>query len=206
MAQIGIIDYGCGNIRSVAEAFEYLGHQTRIFQNTSGIEDSSHLILPGVGVFEMASRNLRDMGFAEKITTHVKEGKMFLGICVGMQVLMERGHEFGTHEGLSLIKGESVHLSNLPNPMEECPHIGWSSVQFSGNNPFKTDDEAAPHFYFNHSFACLPENKNITIASLAENDSLSVIVKQDNIIGIQCHPEKSHVAGLRFLSQFADMG
>jgi glutamine amidotransferase len=131
---------------------------------------------------------------------------MFLGICVGMQVLMERGHEFGTHEGLGLIKGESVHLSNLPKPIEECPHIGWSSVQFSNNNLFETNGEPAPHFYFNHSFACMPQDRTSTIASLAENDSLSVLIKQDNILGIQCHPEKSHVAGLRFLSQFAGMG
>ncbi|MCK6418574.1 MAG: imidazole glycerol phosphate synthase subunit HisH, partial [Alphaproteobacteria bacterium] len=131
MSRVGIIDYGCGNIRSVAQAFEYIGCDVTVLKSPSQQSPYDHLVLPGVGAFSYATDQLNTLGWDLKIRKWIQNGQPFLGICVGMQVLMEKGYEFGEHKGLGIIAGECVHLQDFRagqfgGNTIESPHIGWS--------------------------------------------------------------------------------
>lgn len=204
MAQIGLIDYGCGNIRSVAQAFEYLGHQVSICEQAEQARETDYLVLPGVGAFEKASHALKHSGFDMVITDHVRSGKPFLGICVGMQILMDKGLEFGEFDGLGLVSGAAQPLTDI-NENAQTPHIGWSQVAIKQDSYFSQYDLDGEYFYFNHSYICVLENDSVISAQTQFPNPWTVMVEKDNMIGVQCHPEKSHIAGLRFLAAFAEM-
>lgn len=204
MALIGLIDYGCGNIRSVAQAFEYLGHDVTIHQTAAQIKNSDFLVLPGVGAFEKASKTLRNEGFSDAIFEHTKKGKPFLGICVGMQVLMDTGFEFAQHEGLGLVHGQARSLKDIDSSLQ-MPHIGWAQIELKENSYFKPYNLDQEYLYFNHSFVCDLADKNDVSAQSKTATPWTIMFEKDNIIGVQCHPEKSHIAGLRFLSAFTEM-
>ena len=205
MTDIGIIDYGYGNIRSVAEAFEFLGHNTCIIDTAQDAPETGHLVLPGVGAFAQAAKTLRTRGFGDLIENHIAQEKPFLGICVGMQVLMEEGDEFGVHPGLGLVKGRTVHLSGKAAPNFQCPHIGWSRVTLKPHSVFAGSGLDGEYFYFNHSYICDPTDEQHTTAVPAESRPWTIILESGPVIGIQCHPEKSHLAGLKFLEAFAGL-
>ena len=204
MAQIGLIDYGCGNIRSVAQAFNYLGHNVSIYKNAQQAAQTDYLVLPGVGAFEKASQALKSKGFADVIKEHVQHGKPFLGICVGMQVLMNKGFEFGESDGLGLVNGAAKSLSDIDETMQS-PHIGWAQVAINDDSYFRKYNLNGEYFYFNHSYVCVPENHDDVSAEVHSQKPWAVMIEKDNMVGVQFHPEKSHVAGLRFLSAFTEI-
>ncbi|WP_417613182.1 imidazole glycerol phosphate synthase subunit HisH [Owenweeksia hongkongensis] len=201
MHHIGIIDYGCGNIRSVAQAFEYLGHDVGIIRNTSdSLEPYSHLVLPGVGAFSKASQSIERLKLGKLIRAKIKDGKPVLGICLGMQMLLDEGVEFGRHPGLGIIKGTVRHLNEVM-PEAKTPNTGWDKVHFSKNSPFYEGKELIEHFYFNHAYVCIPDDEEIHCAYVPGSNWPAAIIK-GNVWGIQCHPEKSQKGGLNFLRQF----
>lgn len=205
MVRVGLLDYGCGNVGSVAQAFDYLGFPPRLIAGDAPeAGDVTHMVLPGVGTFEFAMTEIKRRKLDRVIARHIESGQPFLGICVGMQVLMREGREYGTHAGLGIIDGHTEKLDVLA-PNAPCPHIGWEPVTFSPKSRFAGMNAERPYFYFNHSYVCQPADRTLLTAQ-AENANWPVVMERGNVIGIQCHPEKSHAAGLELLRRFLKAG
>ncbi|QQG36312.1 MAG: imidazole glycerol phosphate synthase subunit HisH [Micavibrio aeruginosavorus] len=204
MTKVVLLDYGCGNIGSVAQAFDYLGYAPSIVgaANDPALAGATHLVLPGVGAFEKAATGLRDRHLNESIQQHIDKGRPFMGICVGMQVLMDTGYEFGLHRGLGLFPGSVRHIKDV-DPRAACPHIGWNRVEFSPRSLFTELNSDDLFFYFNHSYVCCPDDLSCISAYAPDTPSRwPVAMEKDGIFALQCHPEKSHVAGLSLLDKF----
>lgn len=196
---IAIIDYGAGNLFSVKNALDYLGFENIITKNADDLRKADRLILPGVGAFPEAMRMLNESGLVEVIKEEAAK-KPLLGICLGMQMLFEKGYEFGETDGLGFIKG-SVKLmtpeGNLP-----IPHIGWNSLE--KNVPCKLLDKCAEgeYVYFVHSYAAECDSKNVA-AYCDYGMKIPALVQEGNVYGAQFHPEKSGETGLNILRCFA---
>ena len=201
MSRIGIINYGVGNLKSVKNSLDFLNISNVIVNKPEEITDCDKIILPGVGAFGAAMEKLNRLGFAEKIKETAANNKPILGICLGMQLLFEKGKEYGTHIGLGLIKGKvlpfSEKVKDLPLPL-----IGWNDIYKDNSSPLLNGLESGASFYFVHSFYCLPTDPSVSIASADYGIKFSVVIAKDNIFGCQFHPEKSQSAGLIILNNF----
>ena len=207
---VTIVDYGIGNLLSVARAIEAVGGVPKLASSFAEVRDAERILLPGVGAFEPCARTLAEMGLADAVRGFAATGRPFLGICVGMQLLFDYSLEFGNHAGLGLVGG---HVGPIPETdgvgERKVPHIGWSPLSRPASR--KTWDrtvlegcDAGPSsFYFVHSFNCVPSDP---ASLLAQADYVGfpvcAAVKQDNITAFQCHPEKSGRAGLDVLGRF----
>lgn len=209
MKKVGILDYSMGNIASVQAAFEHLGAETFLISTPSEYLDCDLLILPGVGAFKDAIQIIREKEFDKLIKTHTSEGRKFLGICLGMQMLAKTSEENGIHEGLGLIKGSVVRIpSNDINELpHKVPHVGWSEVF-----PHNTDSCELlaslknQSFYFVHSFFFNTKEDNQDFADCNYGGhKICAMVKKKNIIGVQFHPEKSGPAGLSLLKKILEI-
>ena len=190
---IGIVDYGAGNCASVRSTLTSIGYRTRLVNTIEDFSDIDLIILPGVGAFSTAMTSLHSMGLVLAIKRWANEGKPIIGICLGMQLLSEASYEHQYTRGLELIPGEVVKLTE-PNW-----HIGWNYLEEKNGCDF-ISDSIGSSFYFNHSFEFQsPQEYVISIARLSK--SITAIVKRDNIMGIQFHPEKSQLAGRRILQK-----
>ena len=202
---IGIIDYGVGNLFSLRSSFEAIGEAVFISGDAEELAKADRLILPGVGAFGDAAQKLRQSGLDEFVRNQAAAGKPLMGICLGMQLLFERGYEYGTHEGLGLLKGEVVAMEGrLPQGLK-IPHIGWNALRFAQKDCpiFKYIDEG-DHVYFVHSYYA--ENCAGSLAATAEyGRDLTAAVAKGNIFGCQFHPEKSGDVGLRILKAFCEV-
>lgn len=193
-----IIDYGAGNLFSVKNALDYLGIENKVTKNAEDLRAADRLILPGVGAFPDAMRMLCESGLVEVIKEEVQK-KPLLGICLGMQMLFEKGYEFEETEGLGLIKG-SVKLmtpENLP-----IPHIGWNELEL--NKPCKLLEKGGEYVYFVHSYAADCPSENVA-AYCDYGMKVPALVFNGNVYGAQFHPEKSGEAGLEMLKKFAQL-
>lgn len=193
-----IIDYGAGNLFSVKNALDYLGIENKVTKNAEDLRAADRLILPGVGAFPDAMRMLRESGLVEVIKEEVQK-KPLLGICLGMQMLFEKGYEFEETDGLGLIKG-SVKLmtpENLP-----IPHIGWNELEL--NKPCKLLEKGGEYVYFVHSYAADCPSENVA-AYCDYGMKIPAFVFNGNVYGAQFHPEKSGEAGLEMLRKFAKL-
>ncbi len=193
-----IIDYGAGNLFSVKNALDYLGIENKVTKNAEDLRAADRLILPGVGAFPDAMRMLRESGLVEVIKEEVQK-KPLLGICLGMQMLFEKGYEFEETDGLGLIKG-SVKLmtpENLP-----IPHIGWNELEL--NKPCKLLEKGGEYVYFVHSYAADCPSENVA-AYCDYGMKIPALVFNGNVYGAQFHPEKSGEAGLEMLKKFAQL-
>jgi len=150
---IAIIDYGAGNIKSVINAFKFLGHECVLLSEPGSLKEHSHIVLPGVGAFGEAMKKLKFNGMDEAIKEAVKSGKAFIGICLGMQLLFEKSFEFGEHEGLSLLPGEVVKFdeTKFDKPLK-IPHVGWNTLEFKQNSPLRLGLKELEYLYFVHSY------------------------------------------------------
>ncbi len=201
---IAIIDYGVGNLFSLSSSFRAIGFDTVVTGDASVIRCADKLVLPGVGAFEDAIAKLRNSALDKVIYEQVSLGKPLMGICLGMQMLFERSYEYGTHEGLGLLKGEVVPLEGtIPSEMK-IPHIGWNSLKIKKSNPLFKYISPNAFVYFVHSFYA-DNCDDAVIASTDYGKEITAAVAKDNVYGCQFHPEKSGDVGLKILKAFCEM-
>ncbi len=198
-----IIDYGSGNIESVANALLSAGGDEVLVSNKfSDIKSATHLILPGVGAFGDCMEGLKEIeGLLSELRKQVlTEKKPLLGICVGMQVLASFGYENGEHQGLGFING---HVEKISGENLKIPHMGWNNIAVKPNkHAVLADIKDGEHFYFANSFHFICQNENNVLAQVEYSEKLTAIVAKENIFGVQFHPEKSGEAGLKLLKNF----
>jgi len=201
--KIAIIDYGMGNLRSVANAFNAIGYLASIVQNPNDLSQASHIVLPGVGAFGDGMKNLRLSGWLDVLEREIIEKrKPFLGICLGMQLLATMGTEHGLYEGLNWISG-TVKKIESNDPQIRVPHVGWNDVLFLKKSGLYKDLENSQAFYFVHSYVLDIKDKSSVVSGLTSHgiEFISSIEK-DNIYATQFHPEKSQKIGLKVLENF----
>ena len=207
-----VIDYGSGNLRSVAKALERAARETGIdaritvTDDAAALDRAKRIVLPGVGAFGDCAAGLRSLpGMIDALDRNVRErGKPFLGICVGMQLMADRGIEHGAHEGLGWIPGE-VRPLQPSDPGLKIPHMGWNVVErrpAAHAHPVLEGFEGGTHAYFVHSYAIVCTRETDVLASADYGGSFAAVIGRDNMIGTQFHPEKSQAAGLRLLGDF----
>jgi imidazole glycerol-phosphate synthase subunit HisH len=204
-----VIDYGSGNLRSAAKAFERAAREAGadgrvlVTNHADSLRDASRVVLPGVGAFADCRRGLAAVPGMEEALRQVvlRDGRPFLGICVGMQLLAERGREFETIDGLGWIKGEVGPLAPR-DPSLKIPHMGWNQLQFRQSHPVFEGIENGAHAYFVHSYGLTPTDKKDLIADVDYAGPIAAAVGRDNIVGVQFHPEKSQMTGLRLIANF----
>jgi glutamine amidotransferase len=200
---ITIVDYQMGNLRSVQKAIERVGGQARISCDPEEIRDADKLILPGVGAFGDAMAEINRRGLADPIRNFVDSGRPFLGICLGLQLLFDRGYEHGEHEGLGIIAGDVVRFE-LPAGMK-VPHMGWNTVIKQSDAPILAEIPDGTHFYFVHSYYVRPTDPSVVALQCNYGIDFCAMVWQDNVFATQFHPEKSQADGLKLLGAFANL-
>ncbi|MBI2824328.1 MAG: imidazole glycerol phosphate synthase subunit HisH [Planctomycetia bacterium] len=200
---IAIIDYGMGNLRSVQKGFEKVGHAAAITSSPAEILAADRVVLPGVGAFEDAMRELRVRGLVDPVRQSVAAGKPFLGICLGMQLLFETGHENGRHEGLGILEGDVVRFS-VPAGYK-VPHMGWNQLEIVKPAPLLAGLAATPSVYFVHSYYVVPKDRSIVAAEASYPGPFTAMIWRDNLFATQFHPEKSQREGLKMLANFAEL-
>ena len=201
---IAIVDYGVGNLFSLKSSFAALGVQAVVTSDIKTLEEADGIILPGVGAFGDAAKKLRDSGLFYPLKDLAKKGKPLMGICLGMQLLFEKGYEYGEHEGLGLIKGSVKPISDVIPKDLKIPHIGWNPLKFKGNNPLFKNIKEGDCVYFVHSFYAADCEENV-IATADYGADLTAAVADKNVMGCQFHPEKSGKVGLEILRAFSQM-
>jgi imidazole glycerol-phosphate synthase subunit HisH len=194
---IAILDYGLGNLRSVQKACEYTGLDAVLTRDPGTVEKAERLIIPGVGAFQDAMEGLAEAGFTTPVMKAAKAGKPILGICIGMQILFQKGWEDGEHEGLGLIEGEIVRIDA---PGLKIPHMGWNSLA-AKPDPIFDGVDVDGYVYFVHSYCASCDDKYV-IAYTGYGSRFPAAVRKGNIFGFQFHPEKSGDTGLRLLRNF----
>jgi glutamine amidotransferase len=197
---IAIIDYGMGNLHSVGKAVERLGYEAVVTSDEAQIMSASGAILPGVGAFGDAMNNLRETGLRDAVLRYAQSGKPLLGICLGMQLLFSQSEEHGLHEGLNLLPGRVVRFQGS----YKVPHMGWNRLSFRQQSPLFAGLEEG-HVYFVHSYHAQPERASDLLATTDYYQPVAAIVGRDNVYGMQFHPEKSGVVGMRLLSNFLNL-
>lgn len=202
---IAIVDYGVGNLYSLHRSFEAIGAEVKITADEREIKAADRILLPGVGAFGDAANKLYASGLSELITEEAKEGKPLLGICLGMQMLLDKSLEYGEHRGLGLIEGEVRPISEVIPKGLKIPHIGWNALQFQGEkSPLFKYVEEGECVYFVHSYHGANCGKNV-IATAEYGVPLTAAVGKDNVFGCQFHPEKSGKVGLNILRAFVEL-
>jgi imidazole glycerol-phosphate synthase subunit HisH len=203
MHMIAIIDYGMGNLRSVQKAFERAGHEATITNDPAALADAQKLVLPGVGAFRDAIAALRERQLVEPIGAAIADGKPFLGICLGLQLLFDRSFEDGQYDGLGIVPGDVVRFEV---PAEyKVPHMGWNQVHFRRRPPIFAGVEEAAHFYFVHSYYVVPHDESVVATTTEYAAPFCSSIWRDNLFATQFHPEKSQADGLRVLKNFAEL-
>ncbi|MDP2938977.1 MAG: imidazole glycerol phosphate synthase subunit HisH [Candidatus Omnitrophota bacterium] len=195
---IAVIDYGMGNLHSVQKALEFVGAKVFVTQNADEIKQAQKLVLPGVGAMQQAMERLNYLGLVDVIKEAVNQNKPFLGICLGLQLLFQESQEGGQVKGLGIIPGSVKKLSNL-----KVPHIGWNQIKkINPECPLFKDIPEGAFFYFCHSYYVEPKDL-IWIATQTEYaTNFASSICGNNIFGVQFHPEKSHILGLKVLENF----
>ncbi|MFZ5901071.1 imidazole glycerol phosphate synthase subunit HisH [Desulforudis sp. 1088] len=198
---IVIIDYGMGNLRSVQKGFAKVGWEAGIVSEPEALEAARGVVLPGVGAFADAMRNLRDMGMDLAIRRAIDAGKPFLGICLGQQLLFESSEEWGRSRGLGVFRGTN---RRLPESVK-VPHMGWNEVEIRRPSPIFAGIPDRTRFYFVHSYHVQPVDDEIILAETEYGVRFASVVGRGNVFGIQFHPEKSSGFGLQILRNFGKL-
>ncbi len=199
---IAIIDYDMGNLRSVEKALIKLGQDPIITGDKKIIESASHVILPGVGACRDANACIRERDLIDTINKVANSGKPFLGICLGMQIMLEKSFENGEYEGLGIFKGIVKKFDEIEGL--KIPHMGWNRVSCNNDKIFN-GLEKDPYFYFVHSYHAWETDYKQSIGLTEYGYNIPVVLKKDNIYGVQFHPEKSGENGMQLLKNFCEM-
>lgn len=202
---VAIIDYGVGNLYSLKSSFAAIGEEAVVTSDADIIKNADRIILPGVGAFCDAMEKLKKSGMADLLVSLAKEGKLIMGICLGMQLLFDKSYEYGEYEGLGLIKGEIKPISDVIDTDLKIPHIGWNSLSFVKKNCpiFKYLDDG-DYVYFVHSYYAAGCEEAL-VANTEYSVPLTAAVQSGNVYGCQFHPEKSGDTGLRILKAFCEL-
>ena len=201
---VGIIDYGVGNLFSLRSSFAAIGVEAFVSGDASELAKADRLILPGVGAFGDAAQKLRDSGLDVFVKEQAASGKPLMGICLGMQLLFEKGYEYGVHDGLGLLKGEVVSMQGVVPDDYKIPHIGWNGLLFKKDNPLFRYIKDGDYVYFVHSYFVKNCEESL-LATTEYGPELTAAVAKGNIYGCQFHPEKSGTVGLNILRGFAEL-
>lgn len=206
---VTIVDYGVGNLFSVRGALEYCGAAPVMAETSAEIENAERLLLPGVGAFGVAMKDMQGKNLIEPVKAFVETGRPLLGICLGMQMLMSESEEFGRNQGLGLIPGQVLAIPETGKDEQPhwVPHVGWSSLQKGGGaewgGSLLDGLTIGAEMYFVHSFSAHPENPEHALARCDYNGrDLTAVVQADNVMGCQFHPEKSGEMGLFIIRNF----
>jgi glutamine amidotransferase len=197
---IAIINYGVGNLRSVEKAFQAVGANAIVTADREVIRDAAKIVLPGVGAFGECAISLRESKMDELVLDAVEASKPLLGLCVGLQLLFDEGHEFGVHKGLSLLRGRVVRF---PETGLRVPQIGWNQIEEVKDHSLLAGLENGTYFYFVHSYYVEADNEADVIARTEYGIHYPSICAHGTVCGVQFHPEKSQDAGLKLLANFA---
>ena len=199
---ITMIDYGGSNLRSVQKALEFVGAQVEVTDDPAVVAQAEKLVLPGVGAFGAGMKALRERGLAEATIAAANNHIPLLGICLGMQFLFEVSEEMGEHAGLGLVRGRVVRF---PQNGLVVPHMGWNQIEPTRAHPLLAGIAPGSYSYFVHSYYCEPTDAAAILATTDYGHPFAAIIAQDNIYGIQFHPEKSQQVGLKILQNFVSL-
>ena len=205
---IAIIDYGMGNLRSVQKGFEKVGFEAVVTADPKVVLEADKVVLPGVGAFRDCIRNLEEGGFIEPILKVVRDGRPFLGICLGLQLLFTESEEFGLHRGLDIIPGRVVRF---PEGMSEygeklaVPHMGWNQLAVKSGSPVLAGIPDGTNVYFVHSYYVRPDDPSVVSTTTGYGIEFCSSVWKDNVVATQFHPEKSQEQGLKILKNFGEL-
>lgn len=205
---IAIIDYGMGNLRSVQKGFEKVGFDAVVTADPKVVLEAHKVVLPGVGAFRDCMRNLEQGGFVEPILRVIRDGRPFLGICLGLQLLFTESEEFGVHQGLDIIPGRVVRFADGMTENGEklaVPHMGWNQIAFRQRPPVFAGLEDGVNVYFVHSYYVKPDDVAVVATTTGYGGEFCSAIWKDNIVATQFHPEKSQAVGLRILKNFGEM-
>ena len=203
MQKIVIVDYGMANLRSVQKAFEKVGHPAAISGDPQQVREADKVVLPGVGAFRDAIARLREAHLDAPLIEHVRAGKPFLGVCLGLQLLFTTGHEDGVHPGLDLFPGDVVRFPDVPGL--KVPHMGWNQLRVKRRAPEQKDVPEGGAVYFVHSYYVVPKDPGIVAAETDYPTPFTSAIWCDNVFATQFHPEKSQRIGLSMLRNFAEL-
>jgi glutamine amidotransferase len=200
MKKVTIIDYGAGNLRSVARAVAHNGYDPLVTCEARAIDEAEALILPGVGAASDAMRNLQQGGLVQPIRDYIASGRPFLGVCMGQQALLSVSEEGGEHACLDVISGR---VKRLPRGLK-VPHMGWNQVRQRVAHPVFDGIDDNAFFYFVHSYYPSPESDDTVIGETEYGVTFASVLARENLVATQFHPEKSGTTGLRFYGNFLE--
>ena len=195
-----VVDYGMGNLRSAQKGLEKAGVKAVITSDPAAVQSADAVVLPGVGAFQDCMANLTSAGLVAPVLEAIEQEKPFLGICIGMQLLMTISEEFGVHRGLDIIPGRVVRFD--PDTRLKVPHMGWNRVHYSGDSRLFEGIEDGSFFYFVHSYYVAPEDGSVVCGWTDYGERFCSAIARDNLFATQFHPEKSHNHGLKVLQNF----
>ena len=199
---ISVVDYGVGNLHSVAKALEKVGAKTRVTSDWHDVASSDGVVLPGVGAFKDSMDAMHRSDLAKAIQAFIASGKPFLGVCVGLQMLFSESEEFGVSKGLDVFKGRVVKFPEG----HKVPHMGWNQISIKkDSNPLLKGLKEGDYLYFVHSYYVVPEDKAIIAAQTNYGVDFTCMVWEKNVFGTQFHPEKSQTVGLRIYENFKNL-
>ena len=210
---IGIVDYGMGNLRSVSKALATLGFPVRVGGSPAELSRCSGIVLPGVGAFRDCMVNLEQQGLLPFLKDVLQDGRPFLGICLGLQLLFTESEEFGRHAGIGFLPGKVVRFAagmaapgGAPGAAPlKVPHMGWNRVEFTMDHPALRGVPSGSYFYFVHSYYVRPDDPAVVACRTSYGVDFTAGVGRGNLLAVQFHPEKSQVAGLALLANFGRM-
>jgi glutamine amidotransferase len=202
MRPVLIVDYGMANLASVQKAFEKVGHEAVISPDPDRVGEADRLILPGVGAFRDAIARLRETRLDEPIRDHLRKGKPFFGICLGLQLLFTRSHEDGLYEGLNVFEGDVVRFEDRPGL--KVPHMGWNRLRVLKKAPPLGGLPADGSVYFVHSYYPAPKDRSLISTETDYPTPFTSAIWRENVFATQFHPEKSQKVGLEMLRRFAE--
>lgn len=202
---ITIVDYKTANLGSIVNMLKHLGHASRIAETPEQLQGASHVLLPGIGRFDVCARNLRNAGFVDMLSQLAFERDVpILGICVGAQ-LLTRGSEEGDEPGLGWIEADTVRFPELDDKNYKIPHMGWNIVSPRLDDDLFTGFDVPPRFYFVHSYCMQCDMQQSVAGQTHHGIDFASAIRRDNIVGVQFHPEKSHRFGMQLLNNFVAM-
>ncbi|MBN2720421.1 MAG: imidazole glycerol phosphate synthase subunit HisH [Proteobacteria bacterium] len=195
-----IVDYGMGNLRSAQKGFEAAGIDAIVSGDPADVENADGVVLPGVGAFRDCMSNLSQARLIDPLQSAIREGRPFLGICLGMQLLLSLSEEFGLHQGLDVIRGRVVRFPSARNL--KVPHMGWNRVHQASPTPLLEGVPDGAYFYFVHSYFAVPEDPGVVAGWTEYGTRFASVISTGNVFATQFHPEKSDKWGIRVLGNF----